>query len=235
MGIEGGLLHHLDAAFGYLIVGFATSFGGLYMGRHIHDIPYLNSRKALKRRGSIYVKSKTTYQFTPMGWSVSSLTWHDYLVLVLAILCFTSCLVPLILSEASRKITFAMLFAPIGTWLRWKLSVLNVKNSRFPYGTFIANVVGTVALCGVYLAEMVVPTSSVNLIMCPIMYGLANGFCGCLTTISTFILEMSTMTVKDMYIYGSSSIIVADVLGFLTCGVYFLVVGYPNGGVCGTG
>jgi CrcB protein len=232
-GIQDGVIYQINAALAYLIIGLATSFGGLYMGNHLHSIPFLNSRKALKRRGCVFVKSKTTYQFTPTGWSLQSWNWQDYLVVSFSILCFLSCLLPIILSEASRKITFSMLFAPLGTWIRWRLSVLNVKNAHFPYGTFAANVVGTVLLCGIYFAEMTVLTSSVTPILCPILYGLANGFCGCLTTISTFILEMSTMKTKDMYVYGSTSILVADVLGFLTCGVYFLVVGYPNGGVCG--
>lgn len=48
------------------------------------------------------------------------------------------------------KATFAIVFGPPGTVLRFYLSRLNAARSSFPIGTFIANMVGT-TLIGVFV------------------------------------------------------------------------------------
>ena len=48
---------------------------------------------------------------------------------------------------------------------------------------------------------------------CEVLEGIMDGFCGCLTTVSTWVLELSDLRRRHAYIYGSVSVAVA--LGFL--------------------
>ena len=52
----------------------------------------------------------------------------------------------------------------------------------------------------------------VDAFSCDFLLALEVGFCGCLTTVSAFQHELSTLSLKDAYIYGLSSIIAAQLL-----------------------
>lgn len=43
------------------------------------------------------------------------------------------------------------------------------------------------------------------------IHGRAAGFCGCLTTVSTFIVELSTLSLIPSYVYAFTSVAVAQV------------------------
>jgi len=46
---------------------------------------------------------------------------------------------------------------------------------------------------------------------CAIIVGFMDGFCGCLTTVSTFILEVTALKKKEGYTYGMRSIAAAQI------------------------
>ena len=50
--------------------------------------------------------------------------------------------------------------------------------------------------------------------------GFQNGFCGCLTTVSTFVLELHTLKLHKAYIYGATSVAVAEVAVFIIIASY---------------
>lgn len=101
-----------------------------------------------------------------------------------------------------RPTTFAITFAPPGAILRWLLSPLNSNrlSKRAPYwplGTFAANIIATLVLAGLFDAQHYgqrgqLPAAN-NVVSCQVLYGLQEGFCGCLSTISTFAVELRNL------------------------------------------
>jgi len=110
------------------------------------------------------------------------------------------------------KATAALMFSFPGTFLRYFLSwLLNPRLKLFPAGTFTANSLGTaiLAMCHVLQA-----TSSGNRsVPCGILQGLIDGLCGCLTTVSTFAVEVRELKGYRAWTY----VIVSVVTGQLLC------------------
>lgn len=110
---------------------------------------------------------------------------------------------------------FALIFAPLGCLLRYWLSLkLNALIPWFPLGTFAANVFGTVVLSVCYDIQHV-PFSSRpgmdvggGLSSCEVLQGLEDGFCGALTTVSTWVVELVTLRTRHAWLYGAISILV---------------------------
>ena len=105
------------------------------------------------------------------------------------------------------RIVFALVFAPLGCLLRFYLSIhLNGKVASFPIGTFAANIFGT-AVLGMCYDIAHVPLGGV--VGCQVLQGIEDGFCGCLTTISTWVAELSSLRRKHAYVYGTTSVVTA--------------------------
>ncbi|KAJ9086095.1 hypothetical protein DSO57_1007757 [Entomophthora muscae] len=83
-------------------------------------------------------------------------------------------------------------FAPIGAGLRYLLSRLNNRSSRFPIGTFIANVVGSGVLAIVIYFLQFNEGSRGSLTQQLLLKAIADGFCGCLSTVSTLMVELDS-------------------------------------------
>ncbi|WPG98885.1 Hypothetical protein R9X50_00168500 [Acrodontium crateriforme] len=112
------------------------------------------------------------------------------------------------------EVILALVFAPVGCIVRFYLSLkLNALVPSFPMGTFAANMFGTAveAMCftlqrvrigslGVYGGSMV---------GCQVLQGVQDGFCGCLTTVSTFVAELNGLRRQKGYFYGFTSVAVA--------------------------
>lgn len=108
------------------------------------------------------------------------------------------------------RVTFSLLLAPPGAMLRYLLSRLNTLPSvKFPIGTFIANMVATLIIAGVYAAQR---RPSVDTLRCDGLHALQEGFCGCLSTVSTFAVEITTMkSMKWRWIYLWTSVVLGHV------------------------
>jgi len=99
---------------------------------------------------------------------------------------------------------FALVFAPVGCLLRFYVSLhLNGKIQSFPLGTFAVNMFGT-AMESMFYALQHVPVG--NRVQCQALQGLMDGFCACLTTVSTWVAELKGLRVKHAYIYGAASV-----------------------------
>lgn len=106
-----------------------------------------------------------------------------------------------------QKALFALVFAPLGCLARFYLALLlNGKMASFPMGTFAANVSGTVILA---MAWDVAHVDSGGLIGCQVLQGIEDGFCGCLTTVSTWVAELNSLRRRNSYVYGTVSVIVS--------------------------
>ncbi|KAJ6783737.1 hypothetical protein PWT90_08626 [Aphanocladium album] len=112
---------------------------------------------------------------------------------------------------------FAIVFAPLGCLGRFYLSLyLNGKRPSFPLGTFAANVLGTVILGMAW--DIAHSTSTGGVLGCQLLQGVEDGFCGCLTTISTWVSELTSLRRKSSYIYGTVSVLVSTALMIIIMG-----------------
>lgn len=85
--------------------------------------------------------------------------------------------------------TAALLFGFPGTLTRYLLAVwLNQRSRALPLGTLCANLFGTAVLGGLHSLQGLPDAVSPN--ACCILQGLGDGYCACLTTISTFAAEL---------------------------------------------
>ncbi|KAI1869654.1 uncharacterized protein JN550_005635 [Neoarthrinium moseri] len=103
--------------------------------------------------------------------------------------------------------TFALVFAPLGCLGRFYASLhLNGRMASFPLGTFAVNMAGTVVL-GMAWDLAHVPAGGV--VGCQVLQGIEDGFCGCLTTVSTWVAELAALRRRHAYLYGTASVVVA--------------------------
>lgn len=101
------------------------------------------------------------------------------------------------------RAVFALVFAPLGCLARFYTSLLlNGKIAGFPLGTFTVNILGTLILGMAYDLQRVPLGATVG---CQVLQGIQDGFCGCLTTVSTWVSELSSLRKKHAYIYGAVS------------------------------
>lgn len=99
---------------------------------------------------------------------------------------------------------FAAVFAPLGCLLRFYASVyLNKVSSSFPPGTFAVNMAGT-ALSAILFDLQHIPIG--GHVGCQVLQGAMDGFCGSLTTVSTWVMELQGLRLKLAYIYGLMSV-----------------------------
>ncbi|GAO15889.1 uncharacterized protein UV8b_07777 [Ustilaginoidea virens] len=105
------------------------------------------------------------------------------------------------------KVVYALVFAPPGCLARFCLALaLNGKLATFPLGTFAANVLGT-AVLGMAWDMAHLPIGGV--VGCQVLQGVEDGFCGCLTTVSTWVAELSSLRRRSAYLYGATSVVVS--------------------------
>lgn len=103
---------------------------------------------------------------------------------------------------------FSLVLAPLGTLARFYLSLwLNGLRPSFPLGTFAANALGT-AVLGMAWDLQRVPLGGV--VGCQVLQGVEDGFCGCMTTVSTWVAELAGLRRRHAWVYGAASV----VLGF---------------------
>ncbi|KAI5950142.1 hypothetical protein KGF54_005290 [Candida jiufengensis] len=132
-----------------------------------------------------------------------------------------------------RNWTFSMFFAPFGAILRFYLSkYLNTKIKNFPIGTFTANVIGTLLLAiFTLIGRGKLPNGgqiNKHIMGCHILIGLDDGFCGALTTVSTFVAELFGLKTLHSYRYGTVSILISFSLVIIILGSYNGTIGLTD-------
>ena len=102
---------------------------------------------------------------------------------------------------------FSLVFSPPGCLARFYLSIFfNTKIKSFPLGTFLANVLGT-AILG--MTWDLSHSSISGVVGCQVLQGIEDGLCGCLTTVSTWVLELATLRRAHAYKYCAVSVSVS--------------------------
>ncbi|KAF8517780.1 CrcB-like protein-domain-containing protein [Gautieria morchelliformis] len=113
--------------------------------------------------------------------------------------------------------TAALLLSFPGTLTRYVLSTqLNTRLHIFPLGTLIANEFATAVLAACHIIQRA--PSPPPPVACSILQGIIDGFCGCLSTVSTFVVELRTLRGKKAWIYFLVSFILAQIILLLILG-----------------
>ncbi|KAJ4990907.1 hypothetical protein SVAN01_03696 [Stagonosporopsis vannaccii] len=106
---------------------------------------------------------------------------------------------------------FACVFAPLGCLARYYVSLaLNPLFSSFPLGTFAANTFGTAVLGMSYDLQRVAIGGAAGggMVGCQVLQGVQDGFCGALTTVSTWVVELRGLRRGSAYLYAGTSVVV---------------------------
>lgn len=97
--------------------------------------------------------------------------------------------------------------------------IYHLVSCILPAGTFAANILSSIIF---FLSILIRTTSNVTPLNCLILKSIILGFCGCLSTISTFIYELRQLPLRMAYFYGIGSILTAEILAFIILGSYSL-------------
>ncbi|KZL85358.1 hypothetical protein CI238_07379 [Colletotrichum incanum] len=101
---------------------------------------------------------------------------------------------------------FSLVFAPLGCLARFYVSLwLNSRVPAFPIGTFAVNIAG-VAVLG--MCWDLGHAGLGGVIGCQVLQGVEDGFCGCLTTVSTWVAELTVLRRRHAYVYVGFAVLV---------------------------
>ena len=138
-----------------------------------------------------------------------------------------------------REALFALALAPPGCLLRFYASVnFNRLVASFPLGTFASNMLGTavLAMCWDLQHVGVGTTGRVGggYIGCQILQGVMDGWCGGLTTVSSWAAEIYGLRRAHGWVYAAASIVGATSLTVIIMGSVRWTIGWQPT-VCATG
>ena len=193
-----------------LILGVGMPVAALHFGRHLALLSPLSDLKL--QGGNMQENSSAAQEFCIKLESITFIvSWILLTCLGIAI--------PYHFSQ--RKLMFSIIFAPFGTYLRWHLAPLNSTFNNFKLGTFIVNVGGSWILAGTIVAKAHfsgrLGPQHLGVLA---LSGLGTGFCGCLTTVSTFAAELSSLSLAGSYLYAIASILLAQLGMIAVRGTY---------------
>ncbi|CAF1576983.1 unnamed protein product, partial [Didymodactylos carnosus] len=201
-----------------LISIFSSSFAGFLFGRHLAVLTTLSQQKEKKHDGQQSVQQEIKLEkasSVQIFHTFNLRLWLFPLLIVLSIPAILAIIVTLP-NTNNTYIYYSVLFAPFGSLTRWLLSFLNVRFKKFPLGTFICNFTGSCLYLGI-IAIMIYTSANNNLLQKQVLMAILQGYCGCLTTVSTLVLETSTMKRLYAFVYFFISVISVQII-FLSVG-----------------
>ena len=106
-------------------------------------------------------------------------------------------------AEWRRDIFLACVFSPLGALARfWVSKRLNPHFKNFPLGTFVINISGCAILAGLVIGQYSQNWSR-GAVVCQLLKGAGDGFCGSLTTVSSWVVEIRGLKgISSLFGYG---------------------------------
>lgn len=184
-----------------LLLGVGMPIAALLVGKHVANLSPWSDSRLTTEEDEVLLHPRKRYRIA------------EKVVIVVAWVCSSGLVVYLPLHYRQYDVMFSCVFSFVGTYIRWHLAPLNSITPKFKLGTFLVNVLGSWILGGVAVA-MSAYESQLGDVVIGLLKGIGIGFCGCLTTVSTFAVELSTLPLGWSYSYGFSSLLLAH-LGLL--------------------
>lgn len=195
------------------IITMGLSIISLQLGRSLSS-SFPSHHRDTPRRSKMSPHRRRTY---PLSLLLGPLFWIG--AILLAILGPTS---------FRGRATFAIAFAPPGTWLRFELSrAFNPRYPTFPLGTLLANLFACTLLGIMMIIQRMEGRSGVG---CAVAQGIEDGFCGSLSTVSTLVVELRNLKRGDGWRYFGVSWIAAQAILLVVIGSY--VFSQPQSTMC---
>lgn len=209
---------------------FGISYAGVVLGDHVSSfLPTLprpraavRTALALKEDPNLVRRGARVHSPTPL---------FDALMFILAAASYAAALAMYFAAPKTwrHRAVFSLLLAPPGAIIRYALSKLNTRPpwfQRFPIGTFVANIAATMLIAGVYAGQRR-PAAAGAATTCDALYALQDGFCGCLSTVSTFVVEARTIRRWQWaWFYVLGSVVLGHVLVMAIVGGTGWTLGY---------
>lgn len=107
----------------------------------------------------------------------------------------------------------------MGAYIRYLFSDFNSVYTSFPLGTFLVNVLGTWIAAGILVISKF-GVEYYDIEIQSLLYAIITGFCGCLTTVSTFVKEIDTLSTTDAYLYSFTTHSVSQLGIILILNIY---------------
>ncbi|WP_330232650.1 fluoride efflux transporter CrcB [Nocardia sp. NBC_00508] len=116
------------------------------------------------------------------------------------------------------NVLLVVLGGALGAPLRYLIdrAVQDRRDSLFPWGTFLVNLIGCLVLGGLSGAGTALAT--------PLFAWLGTGFCGALTTYSTFSYETVRLAERGAYFYAAMNVVVSVIAGLAAAMSAYAVV-----------
>lgn len=121
-----------------------------------------------------------------------------YLILIIMYIACTVSIIIICMLTNNYYILFSLLFSSSGTYLRWCLSYFDnyfTKINGFPLGTLMSNFFGSLILAFCLVARLYVSNEVF------VINAVITGFCGSLTTVSTFICQLVKLSFPVSILY----------------------------------
>ena len=186
-----------------LVSIFSSSFVGFLLGRHLSAS--LLPSPSTTERPMVFIQ-----------YHLHQLICPTFMCLTVPILIVLAALVP---TSSYTYLIYSVILAPFGSLTRYALSISMNRNPNFPLGTLLANTIGSCLYLGIVAIQVHVPISS-RLIQ-QILVSVITGYCGCLTTVSTLILELNTIQRYNwLYAYVACTLIPVQIV-YITLGKLF--------------
>lgn len=200
------------------IITLGASFAALVWGAHL--APYILPERLLADFDRLKASPKDAESLHSekggLSFRIHTTRPHKVAaILFFLLLWLAAALITAYVPEWRGIVMFSLLFAPFGTWLRFYLSDLNIRYTTFPLGTFLANALGTAILATCVALQR---TGSRSVLQCQVLQGFDDGFCGCLTTISTFVAEIGKLNRSQTYRYVLASWVTGQLLMLVILG-----------------
>ncbi|PVV02841.1 hypothetical protein BB560_002699 [Smittium megazygosporum] len=120
-------------------------------------------------------------------------------------------------SSLNTTLLIEVAFGPVGALLRWVLSKLNKPHHFIPTGTLIANLLAVAIITVSNSTASLASSKSKCLIL---KFGLGSGFCGCLSTVSTFMSEIIKLKRLNTYSYYFISVVISQIINLIILEIF---------------
>lgn len=188
-----------------IVAIFSSSYIGFILGRHL-STTLLPPSSASSLTRKVFCFNEKVGMFLFPGLIIFN-------VLLLTLL---AALLP---SGLYTYFIYSLIFAPFGSLTRYLFSILFNTDPNFPLGTFFANTLGSFLYFGIIAINTYVYISSV--LVRQILLSIIQGYCGCLTTVSTLILELNTIEKRrSIYLYFILTIFPVQILFIIFADVF---------------